>query len=411
VIRKALALILALVALLSTWGSLQAQEGGIGIYPVEINLADALRGGEYLRTVTVINQRDSELTFEFVKDGEAGQWASLHPMDDRTASLDSILAPARSDTRVMLRVLIPPDAPNGPHSGGIRFQSVVPPQEGEGSAAAVSIGLAVDLKLEVTGTQKLTGSVLDVSTSDVEVGYPLRIKTRFQNTGNVKAQPQIRLQVKDAQAAVVGEASYADTTVDAGDTKIIQSQWDTSGKGPGDYVASVAVSLADAQLDARDLPFKILPRGTLTRQGVLDDLTLDNAPYAGGVAKISAHFRNTGQIDTRATFLGEIYYKKGLADTVTTPERLVEVGEAVSLEIYVDVPKAGTYTVSGKVNYEGKETEAKELTFKVSRGPGGDEGLPLWLWMVISGSSMLGGAVVVGGSWVLTRRVLRFFRL
>ncbi|MDP2948185.1 MAG: hypothetical protein Q8P22_01430 [Chloroflexota bacterium] len=416
-IRKAVALpglvlILALVPLVSTWGSVQAQDGGIGIYPVIIELKDALRGGEYVRTFTVINQQDSDLTFEFQREGDVGAWVSLVLPNDPATPVDTILAPANSDTTLILRLVIPPDAPNGPHSGKISFQSVLPTEENpESSAVGVSIGVAAKVEVDVTGEQKLTGAVVDIAISDVEVGYPLRIRTKFQNTGNVKAKPQIGLQVKDAQAAVVGEGSYSDTAVDPGATNVINSDWDTSGKDPGDYVAGVAVSLADAQLDARQLNFRILPRGALTRQGVLEELTLDNAPYAGAVAKISAHFRNIGQIETRATFLGEIYYKTTLVKALSGAERLVQVGETASLEIFADVPQAGSYTVSGKVNYEGKETEVRELIFKVPRPGGGDGELPLWLWIVISGGAMLGGAVVVGGSWVLTRRLLRFFRI
>jgi hypothetical protein len=245
----------------------------------------------------------------------------------------------------------------------------------------------------------------------VEVGYPLRIKTNFQNTGNVTTQPRIHLQVKDAQAALVAEATYDDTSVEAGHTEIIESEWDTTGKDPGDYVASLAVSLADAQIDARELRFKILPRGTITRQGVLDELTLENAPYAGAVAEITAHFRNIGQIDTRAVFLGEIYYNTALVDTITTPERLVEVGEAVALEAFVKVPNPGTYTVSGKVNYEGKETEVREVTFKVPRLGGAGDELPLWAWIAIGGGGLAAVLILGGGGWVLTRRVQRIFRL
>jgi hypothetical protein len=402
--RTALALSLLMAAVLVVLASSATgagAQGGIGIGPVEVKLDDALRGGEYLRTLTIINQRDSDLIFRFVKEGEAAEWASLYSPDDPATPLDTIPAPANTKTQVTLRIAIPDDAPNGEHTGRIRAQSVIGAEEGEEGTTGVSIGVSTDLKVNVTGTQKLTGAVRDMFTNDVEVGYPLRINTKFQNTGNVKAQPEIRLQVEDSTAAVVGEASYSDTTVDSGHIDVIESEWDTTGNDLGDYVAHVAVSLGGTKIHAADLSFKILPVGTLTRQGVLEDLILENAPYPGAVAEITAHFRNTGRIDTRATFLGEVHHDSALTDTISTPERLVQPGEVVALEAFVDVPDPGDYTIMGKVNFEGKETEVKELTFQVGDGGGG---LPIWAWAAIGGGAIVVVALAAGAAWRLRQR-------
>jgi hypothetical protein len=400
------AVLLALVI----FGSAGAQ--GIGVAPAMIELDDALRGGEYTSLVTVFNREESDLVAEVTGAGEAGQWASLHPLDDETVTLDSVAVPANSQTRVLLRITVPPDAPNGPHEGSINLQTIPPESEGDGSGAGVAVGVSVALKVDVTGTQNLAGEILDMSTDDVEVGYPLRIRATFHNTGNVKAQPDIRLQVKDSLGAVVAEAGYANTTVDPAQTQAIQSEWDTTGAQTGDYVAGVSVFLGDEAIDARDLPFKILPPGTLTRQGDLESLTLENEPYANGVAKIVATFRNTGQIDTRATFLGEVYHNSALIDTVSSQELLVEPRQSIALDAFADVGEPGTYTVKGKVNYEGKETEVKELAFAViSAGGGEDEGLPIWLWAVIGGGTLIAAVITIGGSWSLARRVMRSFRL
>jgi hypothetical protein len=404
----ALAVVLLILGVGSAFpGSVHAQ--GIGIAPGEITLSDAMRGGEYQRTVSVVNNEASELTFRFTRIGEVGEWVSLHPPDDPTTTLDTIVVPSGGTGRALLKIVVPPDAPNGPHVGSIGVQSV-PTGTPTGGASSVQVGVSMELDISVTGTQKLTGAVLDMYTNDTEVGYPLRIYTKFENTGNVKAQPNIVVQIQDAQKAKVGETSCAETTVEPGAAQLIPCEWDTTGKGVADYVAAVVVSLGDSKIDARDLQFKILPVGTLTRQGVLEELTLENAPYPGAVAEINARFRNTGQIDTRATFLGEVYYKTALIDTISTPERLVEQGETVALEVFVEVPKGGTYTVRGKVNFEGKETEEKELTFEV-RGPGDGEGLPLWAWILIGGGCVVGAVVVLGGSWALARRLLRSFHL
>jgi hypothetical protein len=411
-IRRTSVVALAVVVLVLGFGSAfsgSVHAQGIGIAPGSVELEDALRGGEYQRTVSLVNREASELTFRFTKKGEVGEWVSLHPSDDPATTIDTIVVPAGATERVLLRILVPADTPNGPHEGSIGVQSV-PAESATPGVTSVQMGVSMGLDISVTGTQNLTGAVLDMYAYDTEVGYPLRIHTKFQNTGNVKAKPNIAVQVQDAQKAKVGETSCAETTVEPGAAQLIQCQWDTTGKEVGDYVAAVVVSLGDSKVDTRDLQFKILPVGTLTRQGVLEELTLENAPYPGEVAEIAARFRNTGLIEARAMFLGEVYYKSALIDTISTPQRLAEQGETVALGVYVKVSKGGTYTVRGKVNFEGKETEEKELTFEV-RGPGGGEGLPLGVWILIGAGSVVGAVVIVGGSWALARRLLRSFRL
>jgi hypothetical protein len=90
----------------------------------------------------------------------------------------------------------------------------------------------------------------------------------------------------------------------------------------------------------------------------------------------------------------------------------VEPRQSVALDAFADVLEAGTYTVTGKVNYEGKETEEKELTFAVvSPGGGGDDELPIWLWAVIGGAALMVAVAIVAGSWALVRGFLRLFRM
>lgn len=386
------------VFLLAT-GEVQAQ--GIGIVPSLIELDDVLRGGEYARTLTIVNQKAEEVTFGMVREGETAEWVSLHPLDDPATSLEQVVAPPMSDTRVMFKVTVPADSPNGPHSGVFFLQPLAAEEEEEGeSRLGVRINLAVTLNVEVTGTQNLSAVIQDMYTLDVELGYPLRIWTVFRNDGNVKAQPEIRLAVLDAEGVVVGEASYTDTIVNPGQGERILLEWDTSEQSTGDFIAKVAVLLGESEIDVRELELKILPIGTLTRRGRLDELILENAPLPGAVAKITARFSNIGRIDTRAIFLGEAYRGSTLIEAVSSSEILVPIGGTDKLEIFVKVPESGTYTVRGKVNYEGKETEVMELTFEV----GTDEGIPVWVWIGVAGGAIVGAGAVIGGRRALRRR-------
>ena len=398
-VKLGLAMLAVCVVGLLLAGSVRAQ--GIGVAPAVVEVADAVRDNEYTRTVTLLNQGDAEITFEVARQGEAGGWVSLHAATDPTATLDKVVVPAKGSTRVLLSVAVPPDAPNGVEDGVISFTTVMTSQEPAGEARVqVNTGVDVQLKVTVSGVQKLSGSVLDVYASDVEVGDPLLIQTKFQNTGNVKAQPEIKLQVKNKAGTVVGEGTYSDKAVGPGQTNTIESQWDTSGKDLGAYVASVAVTLGGNQIHTQEVPFEIVAEGTLRGQGDHQKNTHDNSPEPGGVAEIAAHFENTARTETSASFVFEVYYKDQLLDAVTTPEEPVQPGEVAAIKASVNVVEKGKYTVRGKVTFEGKSTEAKELSFSVPVGGG----MPIWA--IVVGVTVIALLIVGGGvAWGLLRRL------
>ena len=397
-LMKLMSLIGLAVVATAVFQARPALADGFGAYPSEIVLEDAARGSVYYRDLGLLNGADAEVVVEPNGSGEVGAWVSVSTLSDRSIPLTELVAAANDRSQYVLRIEVPQDAANGEHIGLLALQTRAEGEvEGGSAGAGVSMGIGVNLKVNISGVQNLMGRIVDMYARDTEVGYPLRVKTLFENTGNVQADPTIEVQVKDQSLALVGGPAIADAQFGPGENGMVTAEWDTTGSQPGDYIADARVILGGATIDERQLPFKILPYGTLTRQGELEDLTLENDPQPGEVAAITAHFRNTGRIDTHAMFLGEVNYKGALVDTVSTAERLVEQGETVGLEVFVEVPEAGTYTVMGKVNFEGKETEVKELTFRV-----GDEGgVPLWTWVVVGpGLALIGLA-----GWTFRRRL------
>jgi hypothetical protein len=295
-------------------------------------------------------------------------WISIHAVDDRSKQIDSVLVPARGEARVILRARVPTTAANGNYSGTVYFHAQQPlPGGGEGRTS-VSIGVATEVHLAVGGTQRLAGVVTDVYVTDTEATYPLRVTTAFQNTGNVLARPQIDLTVNDAAGNTRGRALFADWQFDPNENRSISANWDTTGLTEGEYLANVKVSLGGESIYERGLGFQILPRGTLTRMGALEKLVVAEAPRPGTVGKVVGTFFNTGLIDSRAKFVGELYRGSTLVDAVNSEERLVPYGEKADLEMFVRVHEDGEYRLRGKVNFEGKETETKEVTFSVGSG-------------------------------------------
>ncbi len=408
--RKGRSLLLAALALLFALFPAGVLAVGIGVFPVQIDLKDALRGSQYERTLTIVNQEDRDLEFSFTMDGEVGKWAAIYDPANPSVPIDKVAAPAQSEVRMPLKFSVPQDAPNGGHSGSIRImgRGAANPEKGQ---TAVSAGVVAEVKVDVTGTQKLAGAVLDQSVDEAEVDQPpLRIRTFFQNEGNVKATPIIKLQVKNDKGTVVGEASFDKTTVEPGVAERIVSEWDHSGKPAGKYVAATTVMLGDEKIDEREVKFDIQPRGALTRLGVLDDLRLESPAQVGALAKVVGFFRNTGKIDTKAVLTAEVYRGSALTKVVESRERVVPVGELAILDLFVEVPEAGNYSVRGKVTYEGKVTETKDLSFAVGlpgqqQQPGRTvEAWNLDPWPFVAGAAAALVVALVAG-WAIRRKV------
>ena len=114
----------------------------------------------------------------------------------------------------VLRLLVPADVPNGKYTGVVRVLTTVDEKNtGGGSGVGVNVGAEISVTLNLTGTQNVAGSLVDVTAGDVETGSPFRIKTTVQNSGNVQVNPQIDLQVLDLKGAIVGTASFSEDLV------------------------------------------------------------------------------------------------------------------------------------------------------------------------------------------------------
>jgi len=336
---------------------------GIGVAPSEIKIHDAFRGEEYRKTITVSNADEHEATFSFNVSGECADWISFYKPEDITTPITSITIPGNEKREILVVFKIPNDAENRIYNSAIIVQRAPKAVEG-GVGAGVALKMPISVTIEVTGVQKLTGEVRDIRTTDVEVNYPLRIKVDFQNTGNVIARPLIEVAiVKDNMT--IDTFTYADTAVKPNERKIISVEWDTTGREVGDYIAKVTVSLGGEILATKDLTFKLLPVGTLSRKGSLIELKYEGELLVGRVVKILATFRNIGEIDTKAKFVGEVFMDGALIDTLHSEEILVPVRETRTLIAYLKIEKEGNYKIRGYVVYEGKTTDTKEISFNV----------------------------------------------
>lgn len=348
---------------------------GLGISPASITISDAFKGGTYERTITVFNGGDETGNFVLMVEGECTDWISFYKED---MLIREITIPGKDKTKVLVKFDIPHEIPNDDYTSTIYAQSV--PDETsseEGTVAHAVIRIPSEVLIQVTGTQILNGTVTSITTTDIEMDYPLKIKLEFKNEGNVIAKPKIAVTITK-NGKLVNSFVHDKTSIKTDTEDIITVLWNTTEQRTGDYTADVAISLGDEVIANKNLPFAILPFGTLTRQGELTSLTTEGDPLVGRMIKILTDFENTGKIDSRAIFKGEVYCDDELVDVIESDEMLVEIGETRKLTSYYKLMSPGKYVVKGCVLYEGKETGTKEITFDVAstNSSSGISGIP-----------------------------------
>jgi hypothetical protein len=338
---------------------------GVAMGPATMEITDAVRGEDYERTVTVFNPSSSEATkYNLRVEGEASSWLGLYDFGNKTL-LQSLTIEAQSSSYVSIEIRVPSDTPNGIYKATI-YAATAPVENINDSGVSAIMQASSELTIIVGGDQVIDGTFYNVNARDIEAGLPLRLQVQFRNTGNTAVNPVIDC-IISKENAKVAEFSYAETSVKAGTEVVIPVEWANTADLNGDYVALVTVSLADKVLDTKEVPFKVLPVGTLTKTGEFISLAFEGQPALDTTLKVLGSFESTGQADCRARLLLEVYRNGDLIDTLKSEETLVPVGQTGILTAYLKLTKAGDYTVKGYVAYDGKQTDTKETSFTVAK--------------------------------------------
>ena len=354
---------------------------GIGAAPSSIDITGAFREGEYERSISVINPNENAQDFSLRTVGEVGSWISLYGFEDLDTTISMISVPAKENSPVLVKINIPSDVPTGNYSGTI-FIETIPDEVEESGGVATKLLARVFVNIEIIGDQILSGVVNDLYVEDTEPGYPLKIKTIFKNTGNVVATPKITVTIlKDT--TVLDSFTYEENVKPAVLYTIVAKWNTTSSNAPGDYMANVDVSLDGEILTSKNIPFKLWPEGTFSRQGNLTKIFIEGDLKKGSLLKIKATFKNTGQILSKAKFIGEVYKDGSLIDTVSSEEFEIERDNEAVLVSYLRLGSNGDYMIKGKVVYSGKKTPEVEIPLKVGKSMPGFEGISLIAVMLL----------------------------
>jgi len=178
--RRVILLVLSLLALV-TFLPTATQAAGVAVGPTTMDIPNAVRGGEYQRTVTVFNPSEPEMEYTFRTDGEAGTWVSLYDWNTKQA-VQSLTIAGQSNVTVQIKVKVPADIANGSYTATIYAESSPIAGTGDNGASTVLQGKSV-LTVTVSDTQTVSGTVLSIQARDIEAGLPLRLEVNFRNTG------------------------------------------------------------------------------------------------------------------------------------------------------------------------------------------------------------------------------------
>ncbi|MFO8011287.1 MAG: hypothetical protein R6U89_10835 [Dehalococcoidia bacterium] len=344
---------------------------GLGISPPSINIQNALHNETYTRTINVLYNGTSQVTLDVTARGDISNWVSFYGPEDPSTSIESLTVTPGEWTYIEARFIIPDNAPVGQNTGVINFTANPPESQDEESQQGITLKVQqqAPVIIEVAGHAVLSGEFKGMSAIDTEIGQVLRIKYQFHNTGNVKATPEAAVDIIQ-DGVTVDSFSSTGQSVMPSITQSIGIEWPTDGRLPGDYSAHVKITLDGEELAENDVNFTLLPIGTLTRLGVLNDLVVENAQLeVGALARVLASFTNIGKLDTKARFLAEVRRDGELIDTIQSSEVLVPVAESAEIICYYKTDSPGKYKITGYVNYEGKQTDVREVTFEIIEAP------------------------------------------
>lgn len=363
-----------------------------GVVPAKITMSNLLKGSSYLRSIRIFGGEEP-IVYGLNATGDIETWVSFYKAGNLTEPIHNITVLDREE--ILVQFTIPEDIANGDYSGTV-YAEILSVKEVENiTGSMVTLRFPIQVSIDVTGIQILTGNVTDIKTRDVEVGQPLAIEVEFLNTGNVIATPLIEVNIT-RDGWPISSFTYSNTSVDVDSGTSINVAWDTTNREPGSYTAIVTVTLGGNGLAEKELLFEILPRGTFTRKGEIINLSYSGELSPGSTLLIQAEFKNTGQVETTAKFMAEIYRGGTLIEVLESGEEpTVNIQETYLFSTYLKIEESGSYEIHGYVLCENNKTTIQTLSFEVAGAL--ENALPI-------GLAVVAGIVGIGVVYFLTKR-------
>ncbi|MDG6219293.1 MAG: hypothetical protein QCI00_07620 [Candidatus Thermoplasmatota archaeon] len=337
---------------------------GITVMPGAINLGDVVKGTYYTRQITIINSGEEPIGIALSSEGLLASYITFSQDSDFSYTFDYLNVSKKEN--VLVRFFIPLTFPSGFFNTTIYVKTAdfFDKDNNNTQTSSIYLSFPICVTLNATGEVNLSGEITYLEIKDNEVGYPILFHIGFLNKGNVIAFPAIYINISRG-SWYIDNLKHSQTWIDSGRGEIIAIEWDTENREPGAYDARVTIVLDENIIEDQNLSFQILPRGSLTRNGELQNLSFSGNLQVGNTIKIIASFKNTGGIETTAKLIGEVYIDDNLVDSIESDGYLVKTGRASELISYYKLVELGQYTINGYVLYEGNQTSIKTISFQM----------------------------------------------
>jgi hypothetical protein len=264
---------------------------------------------------------------------------------------------------------VPASAGNGEY----RIRTLIDAAPASQANLATTVGIEQIIEVSVSGQQVMDLKAKDVYIRDVEAGQTVRLEGAFANDGNVDVAPFARVTFSRGALKVASGENTSEMIPAQRGANATLVEWDSRGQQTGDYVAQYTISVQGQEIRTGTVYFKLLPLGSLTRAGKIESVTMDSKSLrAGAMTRADVAFRNSGESDARARFLGQVYREGALVGQANSEaELLVRPGTVSTLSVFVPLAENGHYQLRGRVNYEGAQTDELVQDFTVgSPAPG-----------------------------------------
>ncbi len=332
----------------------------LGLSPASVDVQNVLVGGYAKVAFTVSNTEDKVAEFTINVIGPAAAWTSVYPSTSFT------MVP-KATQKIELIIQPPADAARGTYPASVRVETITAgPNKVSGQALArISSGVEGKINVQVTNQQVLSINVNSIETFSIEEGTTGFLTVEAQNTGNVRATPEVLVKLIDATTNKVLEVRKSAELLPT-ETRKIEVQLPTEGLRPGNYDLEVSVLLNGREVTSKGLRQKILERGELSTQGQL--VSVDAPPWveAGNFVKVGVLFKNTGSLLSTGEIVGEVLLDGKIIDVLSSKPVKVSPGEQIMLYALYKPQRAGRYTVRASVLFGGKQTDYTEAILNVT---------------------------------------------
>lgn len=369
--------VLIFLAVLVLFFSNNVMAVNVGVSPATINFEEVLRGGYAERSVLISVDSTEEIEITATKWGDVADWINISESDFVTTR--------NSPYSLLVSVNPPEDVPNGNYTGFVRIMTAGLGEGVEGHAVGIvrsSLDLAVNIQIIDTEVVRCRAS--DFEVSSVEEGDDIIFKMSVENNGNIRLNPRVAIDIWDQdQTSIVETIDFSEVEILPTTEEEILIRVPSGSYDVSQYWADVSVVDCFAQ---KLMTFDVLEEGALKADGILLRILSKEKARVDENVPIEVTFKNVGQKEVRAQFIGKVSKGGNLVQNLESREISVLIGDIGEYNLFFTPTETGRYVIDGRVFYDSKKTFEKSFVVEVVReGGGAFPYLLILLYLVVIG--------------------------